>query len=287
MEGIRQGWVREAPPAGPYGPPPRPGQRDAAAVAGRMVAGFGYRVAAYLFDLGLALAALTAGLLAGLPEGIEFLLAAAVWVFVTSVASAVFDGQTLGKRLAGTRVIRSAGTPAGFGTSLLRDSVARLLYLVPLFFLVDSIFAAADRNGQTLRDKMVGTYVVRETHSAGRAWAVALAAAALFAVWVAGTETASDEPGEGYTSADRSAFMDGCRGEGSTRSRCACLYEFMSSRLTHHEFAGVGSDDPKTWPVHVRQVADDATTACDGDQPSEPPAGSTSAMSRPRNLATS
>jgi hypothetical protein len=37
----------------------------------------------------------------------------------------------------------------------------------------------------------------------------------------------------------------------------------------------------------VRRVANDATSACDGDQPSEPPAGSTSAMSRPRNLPTS
>ena len=287
MEGIRQGWVRGAPPAGPYGPPPQARPRDGAAVAGRMVAGFGYRVAGYLFDLGLALAALTAGLLAGLPGGLEFLLAVALWVFVTSVASAVFDGQTLGKRLAGTRVITAHARPVGFGTSLLRDSVARLLYLVPFFFLVDSIFAAADANGQTRRDRMVGTYVVRETHSHGRAWGVALAAAGLFAVWVAGTEAASDAPGEGYTSADRSAFMDGCRDEGATRSRCACLYEFISSRLTHDEFAGVGSEDPKTWPAHVRQVADDATTACDGDQPTEPPPGSSTAMARPRNLPTS
>ena len=240
-------------------------------------AGFGYRVAAYLFDLGLALAALTAGIMAGLPEGAYFLLALAVWVFVTSVASAVFDGQTLGKRLAGTRVITRQGRPAGFGTSLLRDSVARLLYLVPFFFLVDSIFAASDPNGQTLRDKMVGTYVVRETRSPGRAWGVALAATALLALWVAGTGTVGDDPGEGYTSADRSAFMDGCRQEGSTSSRCACLYEFISSRLTHDEFSGVRSEDPKTWPSHVRQVTDDATTACDGDQPEGPPPGSSTA----------
>jgi uncharacterized RDD family membrane protein YckC len=276
MEGMRQGWVPEAPPPGPYRPP-GPVPRDGGIVAGRRVAGFGYRVAAYLFDLGLALAALTAGMLAGLSEGAAFLLAVAVWVFVTAVATAVFDGQTLGKRLAGTRVVTRNGGPARFGTSLLRDSICRLLYLVPFFFLVDSIFAASDRNGQTLRDKMVGTYVLRDADTPARAWGVAIAAAGLLAVWVAGTEAASDEPGEGYSAADRSAFMDGCRNEGSTRSRCACLYDFISSRLTHDEFAGVGSDDPKTWPAHVRQVTDDATTACDGDQPSEPPPGSTSA----------
>ena len=90
-------------------------------------------------------------------------------VFVTSAATAVFDGQTLGKRLTGTRVITTYGMPIGFGTSLLRDTFARLLYLVPLFFIIDSVFAVADSNGQTLRDKMVGTYVVRETPSVGRA----------------------------------------------------------------------------------------------------------------------
>jgi hypothetical protein len=124
---------------------------------------------------------------------------------------------------------------------------------------------------------MVGTYVVRGAPAPARAWGVALAATALLALYVAGTEMASNEPGEGYSSADRSAFMDGCRDEGSSRSRCACLYKFISSRRTHDEFSGVRSEDPKTWPSHVRQVADDATTACDGDQPDGPPPGSSTA----------
>jgi uncharacterized RDD family membrane protein YckC len=116
-----------------------------------VTAGFGYRVAAFLFDLGLALAALTAALLAGLSSGAALIAGLAVWVFVTSVAGAVFDGQSLGKRLAGTRVITARGAPVGFGKSLLRDTLARLLYLVPLFFVVDSVFAAASEDGRTLR----------------------------------------------------------------------------------------------------------------------------------------
>jgi uncharacterized RDD family membrane protein YckC len=252
-----------------------------------VIAGFGYRVAAFLFDAGLALVALTAALIAGLSGGAAALVGLAAWVFVTSAASGVFDGQSLGKRLAGTRVVSAPGMPIGFGTSLLRDTIARLLYLVPFFFLVDSVFAAASDDGRTLRDRMVGTYVVRETPSAGRAWAVALAAVALLAVWVAGAESAGNGPGEGYTTADREAFMAGCRGEGSTGMRCSCLYEFMSARLTHDEFSGVDSDDPERWPAHVRQVADDATATCDGDEPEGPPAGSQTASSRPRNLPTS
>lgn len=251
------------------------------------IAGFGYRVAAFLFDLALALAALGAAALAGVPEGAAFAISLGTWVFVTSAASAVFDGQTLGKRLTGTRVITPDGRPIGFGKSLLRDTFARLLYLVPFFFLVDSVFAASSDDGRTLRDRMVGTYVVRAAPSPGRAAAVALAAVALLAVWVGGTESFGDAPGEGYSSVDRSAFVDGCRDEGSSRSRCECLYEFISSRLTHDEYTGVRSDDPGDWPAHVRQVTDDAASTCDGGEPEGPPAGSQTASSRPRNLPTS
>jgi uncharacterized RDD family membrane protein YckC len=251
------------------------------------IAGFGYRVAAFLFDLALALAALGAAALAGLSEEVAFAIAIGAWVFVTSVASVVFDGQTLGKLLTGTRVITAPGRPVRFGTSLLRDSLTRVLYLVPFFFLVDSVFAAASDDGRTLRDKMVGTYVVRAAPSPVRAWAVSLAAVALFAVWVGGTERFGDAPGEGYSSVDRSAFVDSCRDEGSSRSRCVCLYEFISSRLTHDEYTGVSSDDPAKWPAHVRQVTDDAASTCDGDEPEGPPPGSQTASSRPRNLPTS
>ena len=283
MEGMRQAWV-EPPP-----PPHAPGRLRAFpvhAAGGRPVAGFGYRVAAFLFDAGLVLAFLTGAILVDAGGTAEVLVAILGWVFVTSVASAVFDGQTLGKRLTGTRVLTAGGVPAGFGTSLLRDSLARLLYLVPFFFLVDSIFAAADPYGQTLRDKMAGTYVVRETRSPGRATAVAFAAAALLAIWVGGTSMAGGEPGEGYSSYDHAGFLEGCREEGSSAKRCECLYEYISSRLSHDEFTGVGSDDPDKWPARVRRVTDDAAVACDGGQPAPDPARET-AMSAPRNRATS
>lgn len=251
------------------------------------IAGFGYRVAAFLFDVGLALAAFTAAILAGLPGWAQSLTLVGTWVFVTSVATAVFDGQTLGKRLVGTRVITAQGVPAGFVRSLLRDSAARLLYLVPFFFLVDSIFAAASRDSRTLRDGMVGTYVVRDVPAPGRAWAVAVAAVALVAVGIVGIESDEGRPGEGYSGADRSAFIDGCRREGSSEGRCTCLYEFISARLTYDEYSGVSSDDPADWPRHVRQVTDDAAATCDGDAPGGPPPGSQTSSARPRNRATS
>ena len=251
------------------------------------VAGFGYRVAAVLFDLGLALAALAGALMARLSQATALLLALLAWIFVTSVASAVFDGQTLGKRLTGTRVITARGAPAGLGTSLLRDTAARALWVIPVFFLIDSIHAITDARGRTLRDRMARTYVVRETRSPARAAGVAAAAAALLAIWIVGTGTVSDEPGEGYSAADRSAFMDGCAREGSSRGRCACLYDYISARLSHDEFAGVHTGDPDRWPAHVRRVAGDAAATCDGGQPEPADPATETASSRPRNLATS
>ena len=70
------------------------------------------------------------------------------------------------------------------------------------------------------------------------------------------------------------------------KSSCECLYVYISSRLSHDEFTGVGSDDPDKWPARVRRVTDDAAVACDGGQPRPDPARET-AMSVPRNRATS
>ena len=80
--------------------------------------------------------------------------------------------------------------------------------------------------------------------------------------------------------------MDGCLEDGSSRSRCECLYEYISTRLSHDEFTGVGSD-PEDWPARVRRVTGDAAVACDGGQPAEPDPSAETAMSAPRNRPTS
>ena len=109
-------------------------------------------MASYLFDAGIALAAgVVAAFAAGGKENWQSgdgdnlcaVTAIAVWFLVTSVAMGVFKGQSVGKRLVGTRVVQFGGAPAGFGTSLLRDQLARLLYVIPIFALVDVIWAAA------------------------------------------------------------------------------------------------------------------------------------------------
>lgn len=167
-------------------------------------AGWGYRVGAYLTDFGLAVAAASVvNLVAGEGDDGTYgaLTAVVVWLLVTSVAMAVFKGQTVGKRIAGTRVV-VRDRPAGFGISLLRDQLLRVLYIIPLFFLVDSIWAAADSQRQTLRDKIVGSHVVRAGANARRAVAVGVLGPALIAAWIALSEVRnSDEPASGTTPA--------------------------------------------------------------------------------------
>src|SRR5262245_39685529 len=99
-------------------------QQPAPAPPAIRYAGWGYRVAAYLFDLGIALVVgLLASVLLGREEadGITYLGFFVAWFLVTSVAMGIFKGQTLGKHLVGTRVVID-GRPVGFGFfTLLRD----------------------------------------------------------------------------------------------------------------------------------------------------------------------
>lgn len=242
-------------------------------------AGWGYRVGAYLTDAGIALcvAILAALLFGGDDEGtqrtIVGLTAFGVWILVTSVAMAIFGGQTVGKRIAGTRVVMR-DRPVGFGFSLLRDQVLRVLYLVPLFFLVDSIWAAADGQRQTLRDKIVGTHVVRAGANAARGVAIGVLATVLIVGWIAlstgldsdtaegggGPRTGADAPG--YSELDRQVFIDSCTGEGADESYCACLFDYIAPRVPYDDFAGVESEDPDTWPRNLRDTMADGIDRC-------------------------
>lgn len=267
MEGVRHTWVEPVAP-----PPPRP---PSGRVTDRPIAGYGYRVAAFLFDVGFSFAAgVLAAYLAGGRESwasvggdTTFLLVAiGTWLVITTGATVVFGGQTLGKRLAGTRVVGPGG-PAGFGTSVLRDQLGRLLYLVPFFALTEVIWAAADADRRSLRDKMVGTYVVRESGTIRRALAVTALAVGLLVVYVSGTSALNgdtDGLGGGYTAAEREQFVDACRDEGGTRSQCGCLFAYVSARVSHDEFASVTSDDVSDWPKHMQRVSKAAARRCLG-----------------------
>jgi uncharacterized RDD family membrane protein YckC len=271
-EGFQPPGREPGPPRAGVGPEAvvwEPPPAEEAAAAPRY-AGWGYRVGAFLTDVGLALfVAILVALAVGgddddTQNAVAGLTAVVTWLLVTSVAMAVFEGQTVGKRIAGTRVVRG-DRPVGFGFSLLRDQVLRLLYLVPLFFLVDSIWAAADGQRQTLRDKIVGTHVVHAGANAVRGVAVGVLATVLIAGWIALTTisdgdsastapagTGADEPG--YSDLDRQVFINSCAGEGATESYCACLFDYIAPRVPYETFNSVESEDPDTWPPVLRDT---------------------------------
>jgi uncharacterized RDD family membrane protein YckC len=85
-----------------------------------------------------------------------------VWPIATAVMMGFTGGQTIGKAVAAIRVLDADGSPAGFGTSLLRDALFRgLFFLIPIGTFVDHLWALGE-DGQTLHDKMAGTYVVED-----------------------------------------------------------------------------------------------------------------------------
>jgi uncharacterized RDD family membrane protein YckC len=83
------------------------------------------------------------------------------------------SGQTLGKRAMGIRVVRERdGQPIGYG-----HAVGRWAAQIANVFGIGLLWAAWDPKGQTLRDKLAGTLVVRNAPKPEAVWAQALVSA--------------------------------------------------------------------------------------------------------------
>lgn len=72
----------------------------------------------------------------------------------------LWQGQTVGKRLYGLRVIRADGAPAGFVAVLVRN-VIRVVDFLPLFYGLGLLMIIFSSRSQRLGDLAAGTYVVR------------------------------------------------------------------------------------------------------------------------------
>ncbi len=116
---------------------------------GFTLATFGQRFAAYLLD----------GILIFLTLFIGYLI---WWLIVLD------RGQTPGKQVVGIQVIKDNGEPSDWGYTFLREFVIKGILVgiismltLYIFWLVDGIWAAWDKDKQTLHDKIVGTLVVQ------------------------------------------------------------------------------------------------------------------------------
>ena len=69
------------------------------------------------------------------------------------------NGQSIGKKLMGVKVVRQDGQPLSFLMAGLRGSVG--YWISSLVFALGFIWAAFDANGETWHDKLFGTRVVK------------------------------------------------------------------------------------------------------------------------------
>ncbi|MDF2630064.1 MAG: hypothetical protein K0R39_3895 [Symbiobacteriaceae bacterium] len=77
------------------------------------------------------------------------------------VLEAFWNGQTVGKRVVGIRVIKANGLPVDFLQVVIRN-LLRVIDYLPLQYLVGTVSIVASRRGQRLGDIVAGTVVVRD-----------------------------------------------------------------------------------------------------------------------------
>ena len=85
-----------------------------------------------------------------------------VWALATTTLS-VITGMTLGKVLAGTKVVKLDGTNAGPGRMLLRDFVGKGLFIpfiAPFLWLVNAFTVYGSDENRGMWDQMAKTMVV-------------------------------------------------------------------------------------------------------------------------------
>jgi uncharacterized RDD family membrane protein YckC len=241
-----------------------------ATLRGVPLASWGYRVGAFVVDAGLAvtvalgaaLIAKSGGASAESQDSALIITLIAVWVLVTSVASAITHGQSVGKAVGGMRVVRApTGEPVGFGWSLLRDTIARLLYVIPLFWLLDSLFPAGEKR-ESIRDKMVGTRVLQDSAYGQRAVVLAVVAIAVIGSY-AGLVAAGGGFSSDYSDADRDAFVETCVDEGTNSDYCGCVFDYVRQRESYDDYLEADATERMSdWPVSFRQTFDAAVEAC-------------------------
>ncbi|HTT86090.1 MAG TPA: RDD family protein [Acidimicrobiales bacterium] len=144
-----------------------------------VLAGLGSRLAAFSLDFLIqsaffvVVAIAVAEILSGGGEtsalvaaGVLSLVALLDFIGYFVVCEMLWSGRSVGKRAAGTRVVRVGGAPIGFWSSLLRN-VTRLVDMFPApLYLVGSVLVLATPRNQRLGDLLGGTVVIRDRQAA-------------------------------------------------------------------------------------------------------------------------
>jgi hypothetical protein len=89
----------------------------------------------------------------------------------------MWNGQTPGKRLAGTQVVQVSGAPAGFGEAAIRN-VIRIIDFLPFAYAIGFLVMLSNRRSRRLGDFAANTLVIRhqdrvKLSDLGPAWTTA------------------------------------------------------------------------------------------------------------------
>jgi uncharacterized RDD family membrane protein YckC len=88
------------------------------------------------------------------------LLGLGAWLLLT-VMFVSRNGQSIGKKITGIKVVRSDGSPASLGRIIvLRNVLNSLLGIIPLYGLVDALMIFGDKR-QCAHDKIADTIVIK------------------------------------------------------------------------------------------------------------------------------
>ncbi len=149
------------------------------------------RAAAWAIDFGVRIALVLAlsmvmGLLGEAGMGLSLLVMFMLYWLYPVLFEVLRDGQTIGKRVIGLRVIHANGTPVGWLASIVRN-LLRTVDMLPVLYGFGVIAGLLDPQGRRLGDMVAGTLVIHAPR------AVAWLAPPLVPVLQTGVTLASEE----------------------------------------------------------------------------------------------
>lgn len=126
------------------------------------------RAVAWAIDLAVRLGALLVigtalGLMGGLGRGLYLVLLFLLYWAYPIVLEAVWNGQTVGKRAMGLRVVSADGAPLGWLAAITRN-LLRTVDMLPFGYAVGLVTSLADPHGRRLGDMVARTLVVHVEH---------------------------------------------------------------------------------------------------------------------------
>ena len=228
-------------------------------------AAWGYRVGAGLIDVAISLAP---GLLIDSEQigGPDSVLPG-VWMFGSWFLNVVVlasrnGGRSVGKLVAGTRVEPMHGGRYTFGEAFMRDVICRLMYLIPVFVVIDALMPIGAKR-QSLRDRMVDTLVLKQPGDHSRRAPLALAAVLSVAV-IGGAGYGVGIFDGDYSDYERANFIDDCRDEGVPQRTCECAWDNIRANVEYGDYLRADRQDPEDMEAAVRAEIEDAFTSCAG-----------------------